>query len=431
MRALRPLGLRWLLACSVAAGALGCQAEAGSEALEATATRTTASRAPIEVFSWGGLQAELFRWHEAHHPLDEIIYANAQLSGAARKVLQERLIAGDPPDSFQANAGLDLMQWVLFNKVNARESKLQPLDDLAGISAAMESWPPALRAAISYDGRLYAIPANVHRLNEVFYNPSVLRQVGLPPPRSIDELLTLGQALKKRGLPLLAVGSKDPWTLSVLIIESLLVAQHGAKFYEDYFRGKLSPTDPRILQTLATGLRLLEYANPNRDELYWQQAAEMVFNGQAAMTIMGDWARTLFTAPGVSVGDRYREMTFPGSEAVFVYTCNTFSLPERANNPAGARRLLSTIASVEGQAALAHSKTSIPARRDVDVGVDDELQRKKQQMWRSGRTVLAQSGIVPPQFSADLNQALRDMDREKRLSPVEHTLRARHLLLGP
>ena len=46
--------------------------------------------------------------------------------------------------------------------------------------------------------------------------------------------------------------------------------------------------------------------------------------------------------------------------------------------------------------------------------------------------MLAESGIVPPQFSSDLNQALEDMASEKRLSPVIHTLRARHpLLLGP
>jgi glucose/mannose transport system substrate-binding protein len=424
--------VRCALVVALATIMASCQGDAGAGAAEAASVGTPVSRAPIEVFSWGGLQTDLVRWHEERHPLDEIIDANAQLSGAARKVLQQRLLQGDPPDSFQANAGFDLMQWVTFNKTNARESKLQALDDSVGISKATAALPPSLRAALSYEGQLYAVPANVHRINEVFFNPAVLRQVGLPLPRSIDDLFRLGKALKARGIPLLAIGSKDPWTLSVFIIEALLISQHGADFYEAYFTGKLRPDDPRMLETLETALRLLEYANANRDELYWEQAAELVFNGQAAMTVMGDWARTLFDSTADDVDERYRETTFPGSEAAFVYTCNTFSLPKRAKNELGARRLLTTITSAEGQAAIGRSKTSLPSRLDVDVDPNDQVQVNKQRLWRSGRLVLAQSGIVPPQFSSDLNQALKDMATEKRLSPVVHTLRARHpLLLGP
>jgi glucose/mannose transport system substrate-binding protein len=269
----------------------------------------------------------------------------------------------------------------------------------------------------------------VHRLNEIFFNPEVLREVGARPPERVEDLIALGEALARRGIPLLAIGSQDPWTLSVLIFESLLIAQHGADFYESYFSGGLDPDDPRIEQTLSTALRLLQYANPDRSSLRWEQAAEMVFNGRAAMTVMGDWARTLFDSAG-DVEARYREMTFPATEAVFVFACNAFPLPVGAKNEAGARRLLGSIASVEGQAAIGRSRTSIPARLDTDVNAHDPVQTNKQRLWRSGRLVLAQSGLVPQSFSLDLNEALADMDREGRVSPALHTLRARYMLLG-
>jgi hypothetical protein len=144
------------------------------------------------------------------------------------------------------------------------------------------------------------------------------------------------------------------------------------------------------------------------------------------MTVMGDWARTLFEGPDLDA--RYREAAFPGTEAVFVFACNTFPLPLGAKNEAGARRLLESIESFDGQAAIGRSKTSIPAR--LDVQVEDALQAKKQALWRSGRLVLAQSGLVPMTFSSDLNEALAAMDREQRVSPVVHTLRARYMLLG-
>ncbi|HTV20108.1 MAG TPA: ABC transporter substrate-binding protein [Polyangiaceae bacterium] len=423
---------RWLaglVALQTALG-FGCGSSDGSGDGAASERAASVERAPIEVFSWGGLQNTLVTEHERRHPEDRVIHANAQLSDTARKVLRKRLVEGDPPDTFQVNAGLDLLQWVLVNQIDARESRLLPLDDLPGLADWASLWPAPLRAALSYDGHPYAVPANVHRLNAVFFNPQVLRQAGVEVPRRLDDLFVLGDTLAKRGIPLLAVGSKDPWTLSVLIIESLLIAQHGPEFYESYFGGRLEPDDAHIEQTLTSALRLLEYANPDRDDLHWEQAAQMVFDGRAAMTVMGDWARSLFDAPGVEVDSRYRELTFPGTEALFVFACNAFPLPAGAKNEAGARRLLESIASVEGQAAIGRSRTSIPARLDVDVNPNDGTQTSKQRLWRSGRLVLAQSGLVPPAFSNDLNEALAAMDREHRVSPVLHALRARYLLLG-
>lgn len=60
----------------------------------------------------------------------------------------------------------------------------------------------------------------------------------------------------------------------------------------------------------------------------------------------------------------------------------------------------------------------------------DPDQRRKQHLWRSGRLVLAQSGLVPPSVSTDLNDALAAMDRERRASPLLHAPRARYRLLG-
>jgi glucose/mannose transport system substrate-binding protein len=388
------------------------------------------ARAPIEVFSWGGLQDSLVVEHERRHPQDRIIHANAQLSATARKTLRERMLAGDPPDSFQVNAGLDLLQWVLFNKSDARDSRLQALDALPAMQDLKDAWPPPLRDALSHGGHVYAVPANVHRINEMFFNPEVLRDVQAEPPRRLEDLLVIGEALRRKGIPLLAIGAQDPWALSVLIIESLLISQHGPDFYESYFSGKLSADDPRISQTLAMALRLLEYANPDRGSMHWEQAAEMVLNGRAAMTVMGDWARTLFDAPGANLEHRYREMTFPGTESVFVFACNVFPLPVGAKNDAGARRLLATIGSLEGQASVGQSRTSIPARLDVDAAAPDPLQAQKRTLWRTGRLVMAQSGLVPPQFANDLNEALVALDEERRPSPVLHTLRARYVLLG-
>ena len=105
------------------------------------------------------------------------------------------------------------------------------------------------------------------------------------------------------------------------------------------------------------------------------------------------------------------------------------ALTASAKNETGARRLLESISSLEAQDAIGRSRTAIPSRLDQDVSTTDTLQASKQRLWRSGRLVLAQSGMVPPSFANDLKEALAVMDREHRISPVVHTLRARHMLL--
>lgn len=160
---------------------------------------------------------------------------------------------GQASSNSEVGAALGLAVASGINQVDARESRLQPLDDLPGMSAAMATWPPPLLEALSHDGHPYAVPANVHRINQLFFNPSVLHAAGLMPPERTEDLFVLGEALARRGIPPLAVGSKAPWTLSVLILELLLIAQHGPDFYHDYSSGRLDHADARIEQTALSG----------------------------------------------------------------------------------------------------------------------------------------------------------------------------------
>lgn len=52
--------------------------------------------------------------------------------------------------------------------------------------------------------------------------------------------------------------------------------------------------------------RMLDYVNADHAALSWDQAAQLVADGDAAMTIMGDWANGYFTSidlkPNVDYG---------------------------------------------------------------------------------------------------------------------------------
>jgi glucose/mannose transport system substrate-binding protein len=424
-------------ACSQGAAPGGTPA--GASGTGAAANNELPQHRPIEMFSWwervgaGDPLGALIKQHQAAYPGEIIINASAGLSGLARKTLRSRMAQREPPDLFQANVGADLMQWVLVNRVDALESKLLALDDVMP-AAEVAEWrrqiPARLLDQVSFDGKLYGVPSNVHRINTIFYNRRVFDRYGLAVPTSVADFRAMAKKLKGTGVSLLAVGSKEPWTLALVAFECLLVSREGPTFYNDYLRGKLKPDDPRLLATLDAMLELGTYFNPDHPQRNWLQAIDLVVRGQAAMTPMGDWASMFFNTQGMKNGQDYAEIAFPGSEGTFVFTSDAFALPVEARNKAGALRLLHTVGAPEAQRAIAGAKGALSPRADVHPPEDSQpIQQQKHALWQKGALVLALSGIVPPRFSEDVAVALAEMLSRGDPEPVIHTLRSRYPLL--
>ena len=428
----------WLRVATVAALILGLiQLSCDDAARSAEAAAPIKPEAlPIEMFSWWTREGEkdalgaLVSAHKKISPQDDVINATAELSGLARETLGERMQRGDPPDVFQANAGQDLMRWVLLNGLDDRESRLVPLNALFD---DFESWvrafPPQIIQQVSYQGKLYGIPSNLHRINEVFYNKHLMARFGLSEPRSIDDLHLMAERLKGSGVALFGLGTREPWTLALFALECVLVAEHGPEFYVDYFRGNLRPDDARVRKTLETTLGLLRHANPDHAQLSWLQALQLVARGRALMTVMGDWARVSLKAHDQVLGRDFGERPFPGTENTLVFTSDAFALPLRAKNPLGAKRLLRTLGSVDGQSAIAQARDALPARLDVKLVGADPVLVERQRLLGTGALVLAQSGLVPAQFAEDMNRALAEMVETGDVDRVLHTLRSRYALL--
>jgi glucose/mannose transport system substrate-binding protein len=393
-------------------------------------------RRPIEMFSWwervgkGDALGALIKQHQKDFPGDVIINASAGLSGLARKTLRTRMQLREPPDTFQANVGADLMQWVIANRADARESKLAALDDiLPDVAEWRRQMPAQLVEQVSYGGKMYGVPSNVHRINSLFYSKKVFEKYGLTEPKTVADFDVIAKKLKGTGVSVLAVGSKEPWTLALLAFESLLVSREGPTLYNDYLHGKLKADDPRVVQALAATIALGPLFNADHAQRNWLQAIELVARGQAAMTPMGDWAAMFFNAQGMVAGKDYGEIAFPGSESTFVFTSDAFALPVEAKNRPGALRLLRTIGSPAGQQVISRAKGALSPRADVPPAEEDPTMAGKHALWQKGSLVLALSGIVPPRFSEDLAAALSEMLSQRDVEPVVHMLRSRYALL--
>jgi glucose/mannose transport system substrate-binding protein len=296
----------------------------------------------------------------------------------ARTAGINRIVGGNPPTAMQFNTGKQFDELVA-------NGLLRNLDDLASEGHWQDVLPKAIIGAITRDGGIYAVPVNIHGQNWLWYNTKVFADAGLEPPATYDALVAVGPQLKDAGVIPLAQGGQ-PWQ-ERLLFNAILLAQAGPEIY----RAVLSGEDPdavrsdgfrRAAETFGALRGLVDEGSPGRN---WNDATNMVITGQAAMQVMGDWAKGEFIAAGLTPGKEYG-CVVPGSNG-YVMGGDVFVFP--ATNDEAQRAAQDKLAGVmfapETQIAFNMNKGSVPVRLDVDV---------------SGMDICAQQGMAALQDPA-------------------------------
>jgi glucose/mannose transport system substrate-binding protein len=440
MRRPRPLGVAVLsLTCLLVAAGCGGPAPA---------------RDTVEIIDWwvnpgeAPALAQLIGMFETRNPSQWVLNTAIDNSTEARKRVGERITAGEPPETFQANGGWDLLSWVFGSSLDDKATCMTALNQWADWAAAI---PAPVLETVQVGQSIYAVPLNVHRVNTLFFNRKVFIDHDVPVPSggtltTLDDLFALAKLLRAEGVAApIALGTQDPWTLSLLLFENLLVARGGGAGYRRFFEGSddvlKSPTIKTALDDLGT---LLGYTNSNAASTTWDQAIDMVRQGLSAMTIMGDWAKAYFLdqarKDGLDVD--FGQITTPGTDGTFVFTTDTFGMPKGARNTDGALALLSLFGSREGQDAFSLLKGSIPARQDAGTGPYDAAALKTLAEFKAvsddhDHLIPATAILAPPEYLSAINDALSDYsgatqhlgDVRGNPSIVLHTLENRRDML--
>lgn len=390
----------------------------------------------LELYSWWTNPGEtdaltaLLAAYEADHPRTHVINAAVTGNVNAREQLHSRMVSGMPPDTFQALGGWDLLQWVLFNGVDDSESKMEPLDFLVEQKKWSSLILQPIRNAVSHDGKTYGIPIGIHRYNVLYYNKKVFDQNGLQPPSSWEQFYQVAESLQARGVVPLALGNKLGWPAALLAWDGILIAQSGADFHDSYLTGKESANDPRIVAMLDETVKVLAHTNGNRDLLTWDEAAQMVVDGTASMTIMGDWAKGFFLSKGMKPGVDFGQLPTPGTRGVFVYLVDSFGLPRGVQNRQATLDFLGLIGSEEAQDLFNPIKGSTPPRIDADKSRYDVMAQDTIVDFQSGRLSLGREVIVAsPEFNNEFVTTMRQFVSDKNVDTVVNMLKNRYDLL--
>jgi glucose/mannose transport system substrate-binding protein len=338
----------------------------------------------LEIFSWwtAGGEAEgleaMFAIYRERFPAVSII--NATVAGGAgsnaKTVLATRMQGGTPPDSFQVHAGHELIDsWVV-------AGKMEPITFIFRDNGWLDSFPRGLIDIISYKGEIYSVPVNIHRSNVLWYNKRIFTSSRLTPPRTLAELLTVADALARRGITPIALGDSGIWA-SVHLLESVLLGTMGPERYKDLWKGAAPWAGPELRQALKTFATLFEYVNTDHAALNWDGAVQYVIDGKCAMTIMGDWAEGYFKAKGLTPNREFGWVASPGTGGSFIALSDSFGLPRGAPDRDAAVKWLTLAASREGQDAFNPKKGSIPSRTDGDRSLYDEYQKSTIDSYKS------------------------------------------------
>ncbi|MFK7791289.1 MAG: ABC transporter substrate-binding protein [Devosiaceae bacterium] len=343
-------------------------------ALATTLMVPTASAEPaVEVmhFWTTGGEAAALNEVRSHVIAQGVTWEDAPVAGgggdAARTAMQARIAAGNPPTAMLM-LGQNILDWAelgLLGDVNA--------------TADTEAWsdvlPQAVRDFTEVDGRYVSAPTNVHRTDMIWASRAAFEAINADIPTSWEEFNALAPRFLDAGIVPLAHGGQA-WQ-EAYMFEALALGVGGSGFYKDALvslddDALRSDTMVEVFAQMAAIRDTMVDDNfPGRD---WNLATAMVINGEAAMQIMGDWAKGEFTNAGQAAGDDFFCFPVPRSEdSGFIFLVNSLSFFEQSDPErlAAQQVLASAIMEPEVQIAFNIAKGAIPARTDLDLSALD------------------------------------------------------------
>ena len=348
----------------------------------------------------------------------------------AMTVLKARAISGNPPSASMI-AGPEIQQW----------SELGVLSSIDSV-ADKEDWddllPPVVADIHKVNGHYVAAPVNVHRINWMWMNKSILDEVNQGQvPTNWDDFFGFMDRAKSAGYTGFAHGGQD-WQ-DATVFEQVALGTGGAEWYKKAFI-QLEPTalnSQKMVEALSTFKRLRSYMDggmPGRD---WNLSTSMVIEGKAAVQIMGDWAKGEFSAAGKTPGVDYVCAAVPGTADAFTFNVDAFMMFKKSGDDVKAQEdLAKLLMSKRFQEEFNLQKGSIPVRLDVPLSRYDscaQLSNKDLKSSAAKQTLLpsfAHAMAMEPQVSGAVYDVVTNyfndnsMSAEKAASALATAIKA-------
>ncbi|SIR87106.1 ABC transporter substrate-binding protein [Natronorubrum thiooxidans] len=349
------------------AGCLGGGSEAGNldELLEDDPDEFEA----LEIGHWwtaGGEEAAfeaLIEGFEAEYP--DIEVDSSPSPGGAGSALEtdikNRVVDQNPPSTFQIWPGQALTEYT-------DEDLLYDIDGHVWNDEMREAYLDGPIDVSRPDGEFVAVPINIHRLNNLFYNVDVVEDADVDPEslESPSDLLEAMEAVDDAGFVGMAQQTQSAWSTMQLWAQVLL-GEYGADVYDSFIEGDLEAVESEIRASLELVVEYSEYFNEDASSMNdWDDASDYINTGDAAFFHQGDWAAGQYEGEDdFEYGEDWDHVPFPGTDGMYALNMDSFVFPKHNPSPNATVRFLQYAGTTDAQERFNPHKGSIPPRTDV------------------------------------------------------------------
>jgi glucose/mannose transport system substrate-binding protein len=320
----------------------------------------------------------------------------------ARTAAINRTVGGNPPTAMQFNTGKQFDDLV-------ENNLLADIEAIAAEGKWKSTIPGPILEAVTRNGKMFAVPVNIHGQNWMFYNKSVFEKAGASEPKNWDDAIQAMEKVKAAGLIPLAFPGQKTWERNLFNAvlagkggPALWVAIHGK-------RDVKAAQSPEFKAVAETYKKLKDYIDPGAPGRNWNDAAALVIQGKAAMHVNGDWAKGEFVAAGQTADKDYGCVVLSSGAQGYVMGGDVFAFP-KPKDAATARAqallgkvMLDPVTQIE----FAKKKGSIPVRQDVDVsGLDACAQKAVKAVADKNAQLPAQELLSPPAQTGAMEDAI-------------------------
>ncbi len=341
---------------------------------------------------------------------------------AAMTALRARVLSGNAPTAVQLK-GPSIQEWY-------EEGALADISAVAEANNWDELLPDAIAQHMICDGTWCAAPVNVHRIDWIWANKSVLDANDIKMPRTWDEFNAAATKLQAAGITPLAHGGQA-WQ-DATVFEAVALGIGGANFFQAAFvdLDEAALTSDTMIKVFDQMRIMRGFVDENFSGRDWNLATSMVMNGEAAFQIMGDWAKGEFAAAGKVAGVDYLCTSTPGEG--FLYNVDSFAMfaVDGEDKQQGQALLAELIMGQNFQKVFNLAKGSIPARTDVSLDEFDDcakLSAADMNASALGGTLLpsyahgmalrgAQSGAITDVVTAHFNSDMTSQEAVEQLA---------------
>ena len=253
---------------------------------------------------------------------------------------------------------------------------------------------------VTVDGKQYGVPYTDYQWG-IYYRKDLFEQAGVTDkPKTWDEFLAACEKIKASGLEPIVIGSKDLWPTAGWF-DYLNLRLNGYEFHMELMAGKIPYTDPRVKALFEKWGELLDkgYFVKNHASLSWQESQSLLYQGKAAMMLIGNFIVPNFPPEVKDSMDFFPvPKIVPEMQDYEEAPMDSVHVPARAQNKEDAKKFMAFVARADVQEQINKALLQLPINKKSALADDRFL--------RMGKELLDNAAGLAQFFDRDTSEDL-------------------------